>query len=63
VGTLDYEKVVSVRLMLLVRSANEVAASVNSNTYDLLGTVFDPVDDRRLRRVYTATITLRNRAP
>jgi type IV pilus assembly protein PilW len=63
VGALDYERVVSVRIALLVRSSSEVAASVNTNTYDLLGTVFDPVDDRRLRRAYTATITLRNRAP
>jgi type IV pilus assembly protein PilW len=63
VPALDYEKVVSVRIALLVRSANQVAASLNTSTYDLLGAVFDPADDRRVRRVYVATITLRNRAP
>jgi len=63
VPALDYERVVSVRVAILVRSTNQVAASVNTSTYNLLGTVFDPVDDRRLRRMYTSTITLRNRAP
>ena len=59
----SFDNVVSVRVAILVRSTNQVAASVNTSTYDLLGTVFDPVDDRRLRRMYTSTITLRNRAP
>lgn len=62
-GVASFDNVVSVRIAMLVRSANQVAASLNTSTYDLLGTVFDPVDDRRVRRVYTATITLRNRAP
>lgn len=62
-GVADFDNVVSVRVALLVRSQGQVAASVNTNTYDLLGTVVDPVDDRRLRRVYISTITLRNRAP
>jgi type IV pilus assembly protein PilW len=61
VGNLD--NVVSLRFALLVRSTNEVAASTDTRTYNLLGTVFDPVDDRRLRRVFTATIALRNRVP
>lgn len=59
----SFDNVVSVRIALLVRSTNQVAASLNTSTYNLLGAVFDPVDDRRVRRVYTATITLRNRAP
>ena len=61
VGNLD--NVVSARIALLVRSANEVATAPDTRVYNLLGTNFDPVDDRRLRRVYTSTITLRNRAP
>lgn len=59
----SFDRVVSLRFALLVRSTNEVAASTDTRTYNLLGTVFDPVNDRRLRRVFTATITLRNRAP
>jgi type IV pilus assembly protein PilW len=62
-GVADFDNVVSVRIAVLARSQSEVSASLNTGTYDLIGTVFDPVDDRRLRRVYTATITLRNRAP
>jgi type IV pilus assembly protein PilW len=62
-GVASFDNVVSVRIALLVRSTNQVAASVNTSTYDLLGTVFDPADDRRLRRMYISTITLRNRAP
>jgi len=59
----SFDNVVSVRIALVVRSTNQVAASVNTSTYNLLGTVFDPVDDRRLRRMYVSTVTLRNRAP
>lgn len=59
----DFNRVVSVRIALLVRSTNEVASATDTKTYNLIGTVFDPVDDRRLRRVYTSTIALRNRAP
>ena len=34
---------------------------VDTNTYNLLGTVINPVDDQRRRRVYSATVQLRNR--
>jgi type IV pilus assembly protein PilW len=61
VGNMD--NVVSVRIALLLRSANEVATAPDTRTYTLLGTAYNPVDDRRLRRFYTTTIALRNRAP
>jgi type IV pilus assembly protein PilW len=59
----NLDRVVSLRLAFLVRSANQVATAPDTRVYSLLGTSYDPVDERRLRRVYTATITLRNRAP
>ena len=33
---------------------------IDTDTYDLLGTVFDPVDDRRRRRVFSTTVQIRN---
>jgi hypothetical protein len=59
----NLDNVVSLRIAYLVRSANQVATAPDTNVYSLLGTSYDPVDDRRMRRVYTSTITLRNRAP
>ena len=59
----NLDNVVSLRIAYLVRSANQVATVPDTRVYNLLGTSYDPVDERRLRRVYTSTITLRNRAP
>lgn len=53
--------VVSLRIALLINSIDE-SGSINNNTYDLLGTTIDPVDDRRRRRVFTSTIQIRNRS-
>ncbi|MSQ50455.1 MAG: prepilin-type N-terminal cleavage/methylation domain-containing protein [Betaproteobacteria bacterium] len=55
------DSVVAVRIALLFSSDDFVRSSVDTGTYTLLTTVVDPVNDRRLRRVYTTTITLRNR--
>ncbi|HJP37460.1 MAG TPA: PilW family protein, partial [Gammaproteobacteria bacterium] len=57
----DWDNVVSVRVSLLMRSVEEYGPDQDNATYDLLGTIIDPVDDRRRRRVFTATIQLRNR--
>ncbi|HGX92941.1 MAG TPA: prepilin-type N-terminal cleavage/methylation domain-containing protein [Candidatus Tenderia sp.] len=57
----DMNNVVSIRLAFLLRTVEEVGGELDTRTYSLLGTVFDPVDDRRLRRVYSTTIKLRNR--
>lgn len=55
----DWKKVVSVRLWLLVESENDmvVPTSVPINYY---GNIYS-VDDRRIRREFMTTITLRNR--
>ena len=51
--------VMSVRLMLLVRSANDFVAEA-PQTYTFNGATVTP-NDRRLRQVFTTTIALRNR--
>jgi type IV pilus assembly protein PilW len=58
----DWDRVVSVRLSLLLRTIEEYGTQRNTDTYDLLGTSIDPPDDRRRRRVFTSTIQIRNRS-
>lgn len=62
IATNDWSRVRSVRIALLLRSSEQVADQQDASTYNLAGTVVNPVDDRRLRRPYTITIALRNRA-
>jgi type IV pilus assembly protein PilW len=57
----DWEKVVSVRFALLMRTVDEYGTNTNTATYDLLGTTINPTDDRRRRRVFTSTVQIRNR--
>ncbi len=59
----DWANVVSVRLALLVDSIEISNTALDTATYDLLGTVIDPVDDRLLRKVFRGTVSLRNRLP
>jgi type IV pilus assembly protein PilW len=57
----DMEKVVSIRVSLLVRSMDDnLAAQPLAYTYN--GATVTPTD-RRIRRVFTSTIALRNRLP
>ncbi len=62
----DFSKVVSIRISLLMRTPDNARTSTDTDTYLLAGatsatsTTINPVDDRRLRRVYTSTIKLRN---
>jgi type IV pilus assembly protein PilW len=57
-----WANVITVNLAILVRSEDETGVDVDDATYNLLGTIIDPVDDRRLRSVFTTTITLRSNA-
>jgi len=60
----DWSAVRSVRMGLLMRTANEVARiEPDDKSYNVLGASFGPYNDRRLRRVFTATVALRNRLP
>ena len=67
----DWTRVVSVNLAILVRSIDEYGTEVDTQRYKLLGgdpvldlggvgARYGPFNDRRSRRVFTTTITLRN---
>jgi len=67
----DWTKVVSVRIALLLRTVNTVTRQPDTNLYTLLGVNYPPgallgnnirYNDLRLRRIFTTTITLRNRS-
>ncbi len=58
----NWDDVLSVRIGLLMRSATEIASGeLDTSEYTINGTAVNPADDRRLRRVFTATIGLRNK--
>ena len=59
-ASLDIDRVVSVRLSLLARSLNNNLTTTPS-PYTFNGTTVTPVD-QYLRKVFTTTITLRNKA-
>jgi type IV pilus assembly protein PilW len=61
----NWDRVVSVRIALLVRSVEQYGTDPDRNTYQLLseatGITVPAAGDRRLRQVFTATISMRNR--
>ena len=60
----NWEQVATVRVALVARSPEEYGTEVDDNdAYVVDETVFDPVDDRRIRQVFTTTIAIRNRLP
>ena len=62
-----WDRVVSVRVSLLLRTAAQVGLQIDTDQYRMTGNTnassvrIDPPDDLRLRRVYSTTIKLRNR--
>ena len=62
-GVANWEQVRTVQLALLARAAENSLAQDDAATYALAGTTVNPVDDRRQRRVFAMTISLRNRLP
>jgi type IV pilus assembly protein PilW len=62
-GVADWAEVVSVRVGLLMRSPEEYGTEFDDAAYVVNETGFDPVDDRRVRQVFTTTIAIRNRLP
>ena len=61
-ATGEWSNVVSVRVGLLVRSdAGAVPMPKTAPTFNLLGSTFTAPKDTRLRKIFTATIALRNR--
>jgi type IV pilus assembly protein PilW len=59
----DWNEIRSVELSLLARAPEEYGTDVDAAVYSIGGSTFDPVDDRRLRRVFSTVIGLRNRLP
>lgn len=61
----SFVNVVSIRLGVLVDSVNASGTAtdttVDTDTYNVAGTIIDPQNDRLKRRVFTTTIQLRNR--
>ncbi len=57
----SWSDVVSVKISLLFRTVEEYGNDTDIDTYTLLGTVVDPVNDRRRRRIFTSTVEIRNR--
>ena len=58
----NWTKVVTMRIALLMRTINPIANSATAQSYTLLDAAAYTPTDRYLRRVFTTTITLRNRA-
>lgn len=58
----NWANVVSVRIGMLVRTVDQHgrAGDLDTSTYTVNNVVFNPVDDRRRRRVFTTTATVRN---
>ena len=59
----DWTNVLSIEITLLARSGDEYGTDLDTVVYNLAGTQFNPVDDRRIRQVFSTTVGLRNRLP
>jgi type IV pilus assembly protein PilW len=62
-AVVDWNTVRTVRIAFLARADSSTLTSNDTATYLMLGTTVNPVDDRRQRRVFEMTISLRNRLP
>ncbi len=60
-GVGDWARVVSLKVGLLMRTPVDARIDPDTATYAILGTTVDPLDQRRVRRVVTWTLALRNR--
>lgn len=59
-GGLDYNRVMAVRISLLLRSDSPLNPVVDNKLYTVEDSEFGPFNDRLLRKVYTTTIQLRS---
>jgi len=57
----DWDDVTSVKIALLLRSEAEVGTDTDTSNYNLLANVINPDDLRVRRRVFNATVQIRNR--
>jgi type IV pilus assembly protein PilW len=58
---IDWANIVSVKIGILARTANTRDTNVDQNTYDVNGTTLGPFNDANSRRVFVATVSLKNR--
>jgi type IV pilus assembly protein PilW len=58
----DWNQVLSVRVALLVRSLSEYGNDADARAYQVLERNIPAPNDRRLRQIFTTTVTLRNAA-
>ena len=57
----NWQRVISVRVALLVRSLEEYGLDTDQRTYQLIDVPVAAAADRRMREVFTATAAIRNR--
>jgi type IV pilus assembly protein PilW len=55
-----WNQVVTARIGLLLRTPDGLAAAADTATYTVLDNLFDPINDRRLRRIFSTTVRVRN---
>ena len=60
-SALNWGEVNSVKIALLMRTVDEYGTDTDTETYNLLGRTVDPPDLRVRRKVFNATIEIRNR--
>ena len=58
-----WEDVLSTEITLLARADDEYGTETDTGVYTLIDTQFNPVDDRRLRQIFSTSVGLRNRLP
>lgn len=58
----QWGSVLSVRIALLGQSLDEYGNDKDANTYTLLDATAGPYNDRRMRKIFSSTTSLRNRA-
>lgn len=59
--TTNWQQVIAVRIALLVRSVEEYGNDRDTRSYQVLSTAVPAANDRRLREVFTSTVSIRNR--
>jgi type IV pilus assembly protein PilW len=59
----NWSDVLSAEITLLARADDEYGTETDTGVYTLIDTQFNPVNDRRLRQVFSTSVGLRNRLP
>ena len=59
----NFDQVASLRIGLVAATPNLINPTLDTRTYNVVGITYDPIDDRRSRRLYSMTIALRMRTP